>query len=108
MMSKSQITINPVTPGEILLEEFLKPLGLSARKLALHIDLPPNRITEIIRGRRRITADTAIRLGIAFGTTPDFWLNLQKHFDLEVEKDRLSQQAGWDDFGRIVEIEENA
>ena len=69
-------------PGEILSEEFMRPLGLSARRLAEEIDVPPNRITEIIRGRRNVTADTAIRLGRRFGTTAQFWLNLQDAHDL--------------------------
>ena len=69
-------------PGEILREEFMIPLGLTARRLAEEIDVPPNRITEIIRGRRDVSADTAIRLGRRFGTTPQFWLNLQDAHDL--------------------------
>jgi antitoxin HigA-1 len=69
-------------PGEVLQEEFLSPLGLSARALALAIDVPPNRMSDIIRQRRCITADTAIRLGRYFKTTPAFWLNLQTAHDL--------------------------
>lgn len=69
-------------PGEILSEEFMHPLGLSARRLAAEIGVPPNRVTEIIRGRRDVSADTAIRLGRRFGTTPQFWLNLQDAHDL--------------------------
>jgi len=69
-------------PGEILNEEFLIPLGLSARRLAGEIDVPPNRVSEIVRGRRDVTADTAIRLSRRFGTTPQFWLNLQSAHDL--------------------------
>jgi antitoxin HigA-1 len=69
-------------PGEVLNEEFMIPLGLSARQLAKEIDVPPNRITEIIRARRDVSADTAIRLGRRFGTTPQFWLNLQDAHDL--------------------------
>ena len=69
-------------PGEILSEEFLIPQGLSARRLAGQIDVPPNRISEIIRGRRDLTADTAIRLSRRCGTTPQFWLNLQDAYDL--------------------------
>ena len=69
-------------PGEILSEEFMRPLGLSARRLAEEIDVPPNRITEIIRGRRDVTADTAIRLSRRFGTTAQFWLILQDAHDL--------------------------
>ena len=69
-------------PGEILSEEFLIPLGLSARRLAGEIDVPPNRVSEIVRGRRDVTADTAIRLSRRFGTTAQFWLNLQAAHDL--------------------------
>jgi addiction module HigA family antidote len=69
-------------PGEVLNEEFLIPLGLSARALAADLDVPPNRITEIIRGERMITADTAIRLALHFGTSSQFWLNLQQAYDL--------------------------
>jgi addiction module HigA family antidote len=69
-------------PGEILKEEFMLPLGLSARRLAEEIGVPPNRVTEIIRGRRDVSADTAIRLGRRFGTTPQFWLNLQDAHNL--------------------------
>jgi len=74
-------------PGEVLREEYLVPLGLSARALAKELDVPPNRLTEIMRGTRDVTADTAIRLGRYFGTDPRFWLNLQAAYDLsEAEK----------------------
>ena len=69
-------------PGEVLREEYLVPLGLSARALAKQLDVPPNRLTEIMRGTRDVTADTAIRLGRYFGTDPRFWLNLQAAHDL--------------------------
>jgi antitoxin HigA-1 len=69
-------------PGEFLLEEFLKPFGVSATAFAKMIGVPPNRVTEIIRGRRDVTADTAIRFGKALRTTPEFWLNLQRAHDL--------------------------
>lgn len=69
-------------PGEILREEYLEPLGLSARRLAEEIGVPPNRVTEIVRGRRDLTADTAIRLSRRFGTTAQFWLNLQSAHDI--------------------------
>lgn len=69
-------------PGEILAEEYMTPLGLSARQMAAEIGVPPNRVSEIIRARRGITADTAIRLGVRFGTSPQFWLNLQNAHDL--------------------------
>lgn len=69
-------------PGEVLNEEFLRPLGLSARRLAADIHVPSNRISDIVRGRREVTADTALRLSKRFGTTPQFWMNLQDAYDL--------------------------
>jgi addiction module HigA family antidote len=75
-------TLEPISPGEILLEEYLKPLGISQNRLSRDLDIPVSRVSEIIRGTRAITADTALRLGEYFGTTPEFWLNLQIHFDL--------------------------
>lgn len=72
----------PVTPGEVLAEEFLRPLGLSARQLAREIGVPANRVTAILQGRRGITADTALRLAARFGTTPELWMNLQVAHDL--------------------------
>jgi addiction module HigA family antidote len=74
----------PVSPGEILSEEYIKPLGLSQNKVARDLDVPVGRINDIIRNKRGITTDTALRLGIYFGTTPEFWLNLQNRFDLKV------------------------
>jgi antitoxin HigA-1 len=82
----------PVHPGEILLEEFLKPLGLSQYRLATDVSVPPRRINEIVHGKRAITADTALRLARYFGTSERFWLNLQSRHDLEVEKDRLGSR----------------
>ena len=79
----------PVHPGEILMEEFLTPLGISQYRLAHDISVPPRRINEIVHGTRGVTADTALRLGRYFGVSPQFWLNLQGHFDLEQEQDRL-------------------
>ena len=79
----------PIHPGEILLKEFLEPLGISQYRLAKDISVPPRRINEIVHGRRGISADTALRLARYFDTTERFWLNLQTRFDLEVEKDRL-------------------
>jgi addiction module HigA family antidote len=79
----------PVHPGEILREDFLLPLGLSMNQLALDLRVPVTRITEIAHGRRAITADTALRLGRYFKTNPEFWLNLQTFYDLEMAKDRL-------------------
>ena len=79
----------PIHPGEVLLEEFLKPLGLSQYRLATDISVPPRRINEIVHGKRAITADTALRIARYFGTSERFWLNLQVRHDLEVEKDHL-------------------
>ncbi len=92
-MSKSSTTTNrrlaPVHPGEILLEEFLLPLGLTQYRLAKGLSVPPRRINEIVHGTRAITADTALRLARVFGTSERFWLNLQTAHDLELERDRL-------------------
>jgi addiction module HigA family antidote len=82
-------TLKPVHPGEVLFEEFLSPLGISQNKLALDIRVPPRRINEIVHGKRRITADTALRLGRYFGMSPQFWLGLQMDYDLDIEEDRL-------------------
>jgi antitoxin HigA-1 len=82
----------PIHPGEILLEEYLKPLGISQYRLAKEISVPPRRVNEIVHGKRSITADTALRLARYFGTSERFWLNLQTHYDLEVEKDRLADR----------------
>jgi len=79
----------PVHPGEILLEEFLKPLGLTQYRLAQDISVHPRRINEIVHGKRAISADTALRLSRYFGLSERYWLNLQARYDLEVEKDRL-------------------
>ncbi|MGO9274829.1 MAG: HigA family addiction module antitoxin [Terriglobia bacterium] len=85
-MSKPQTLMPPVHPGEVLREDFMKPLGLSTNKLALDLHVPATRIGEIVHERRRITADTALRLARYFNTNPEFWLNLQNFFDLEIEK----------------------
>jgi len=82
----------PVHPGEVLLEEFLKPLGLSQNRLALNICVPPRRINEIVLGKRRITAETALRLARYFDTTPQFWLGLQADYDLDVARDELGDR----------------
>ncbi len=81
--------IDPVHPGEVLMEEFLDPLGVTQHRLAVEIGVPPRRINEIVHGKRRITADTALRLARFFGTTDRFWLNRQTRYDLEIEKDHL-------------------
>jgi addiction module HigA family antidote len=82
----------PVHPGEVLLEEFLKPLGVSQYRLAHDISVPPRRINEIVHGLRAVSADTALRLARYFGTSERFWLNLQSRFDLESEKERLGKR----------------
>lgn len=79
----------PIHPGEVLMEDFLVPLGLSQYRLAQDLSVPPRRINEIVHGKRAITADTALRLARYFGTSEQFWLNLQSRYDLEVERDRL-------------------
>lgn len=81
--------LKPVHPGEILMKDFLKPLKLSQYRLAKDINVPPRRINEIVKGMRSITADTALRFAKFFGNSPEFWLNLQSHYALEIEKDRL-------------------
>ncbi|WP_335989777.1 HigA family addiction module antitoxin [Glycomyces sp. MUSA5-2] len=80
----------PIHPGEILAEEFLEPLGVSQYRLALAISVPARRINEIVHGKRRISADTALRLARYFGTSDRFWMNLQNRYDLEIERDRLA------------------
>jgi antitoxin HigA-1 len=82
----------PIHPGEILIEEFLKPMGISQYRLAKDISVPPRRINEIVHGKRSITADTALRLGRFFEIAPQFWLNLQNRFDLEVTEDLLADR----------------
>ncbi len=89
---RRQKKLPPIHPGEVLLEEFLKPLGISQYQLAKDLHVPPRRINEIVHGTRAITADTALRLARYFGTTDRFWLNLQARYDLEVEKDRLGDR----------------
>lgn len=82
----------PVHPGEVLLEEFLKPLQLSQNRLAIRIGVPPRRINEIVLGKRRVTADTALRLARYFDTTPQFWLGLQTEYDLDVASEELGDR----------------
>lgn len=79
----------PIHPGEILLEEFLKPMGISQYRLAKDINVPPRRINEIVHGKRAVSPDTALRLSRYFGLSERFWMNLQMGYDLEIEKDRL-------------------
>ena len=87
MMAKK--LLDPIHPGEILLEEFLKPLELSQNQLSRDIDVPTTRVNEIVNGGRPITVDTAMRLARYFGTTPDFWLNLQQRFDIVTAQRKL-------------------
>ena len=82
----------PIHPGEVRLEEFLKPMGVSQYRLAKSTGVPPRRINEIVHGTRAVTADTALRLARFFGTTESFWINLQAHYDLEIAKDRLGDR----------------
>ncbi|RJX36455.1 MAG: addiction module antidote protein, HigA family [Desulfarculus sp.] len=82
----------PIHPGEVLFEEFMKPLGLSQNQVGRDLGVPPRRINEIIHGKRSITADTALRLARHFDTTEGFWLNLQQDYDLQTARDRLEQR----------------
>ena len=84
--------LRPIHPGEVLLEEFLKPMDLSQNRLALSIGVPARRINEIVLGKRRITADTALRLARYFGNSPQFWLGLQMDYDLDVAEDTLADR----------------
>lgn len=83
--------LNPVHPGQVLLEEFIKPMGLSQNQLAHALDVDPRRINEIVLGKRAVTADTALRLARYFGTSAKFWLGLQADFDLDVASDALAK-----------------
>ena len=84
--------MEPIHPGEVLREEFLDPMGISQYRLAKDTSVPARRINEIVHGKRGITADTALRLGRYFGTSAQFWLNLQDHFDLEVQRDNIGDR----------------
>ena len=84
--------MKPIHPGEVLLEEFLNPMGISQYRLAKDTSVPARRINEIVHGARAVTADTALRLGRYFGTSAQFWLNLQTHFDLEVQEDKIGKR----------------
>jgi len=81
--------LKPITPGEILLEEFLNPLGISQSKLARDLSVPVGRVNDIVQGKRAITPDTALRLSVYFNMTPEFWMNLQNHYDLKLAKQNL-------------------
>ncbi|MEY8656695.1 HigA family addiction module antitoxin [Brachybacterium paraconglomeratum] len=84
--------IAPIHPGEVLVEDFIEGFGITQNKLAVSIGVPPRRINEIVHGKRGITADTALRLGKLFGTTAQFWLNLQTLYDLDLAEDRAAEQ----------------
>ena len=84
--------MRPIHPGEVLLEDFLEPMGISQYRLAKDTSVPARRINEIVHGARAVTADTALRLGRYFGTSAQFWLNLQTHFDLEVQEDKIGKR----------------
>ena len=84
--------LDEIHPGEILLEDFMKPMGITARQLAADIDVSPSRISEIVHGTRPITADTALRLGLFFSMEPRFWLNLQSEYDMRIAKRTLQKE----------------
>jgi addiction module HigA family antidote len=88
----TQQKINPVHPGEVLMEEFLKPMGISQNKLARAISVPPRRINEIVLEKRSVSADTALRLAQYFGTSAKFWMGLQSDYDLDITKDKVGQR----------------
>lgn len=97
MSSSSTITendlIDPIHPGEILMEDFIEGFGITQNKLAVAIGVPPRRINEIVHGKRGITADTALRLSKYFGTSAEFWMNLQMHYELRIERRALGQKV---------------
>jgi addiction module HigA family antidote len=89
--------LTPIPPGEILFEEFMRPRGVSRNRLARDIDIPLSRVSDIVRGKRSVTADTALRLAEYFGTSPELWLNLQADFDL-----RIARAAAWPEIKRRI------
>ncbi len=91
-MPKKRSELPPIHPGETLREDFLKPLGMSANRLAIELHVPATRINDIVRERRAVTADTALRLARFFGTSPQFWMNLQANYDLERAQDAVGRQ----------------
>ncbi len=84
--------MDPVHPGEILMKQFLKPMGMSQNRLAIEISVPPRRINEIVKGKRRVTADTAMRLVRFFSMTPQYWMGLQADYDLDIAQDVLEEK----------------
>lgn len=97
--------MTPIHPGEVLMEEFLRPMNVSQYRLALEISVPPRRINEIVLGKRAITADTALRLARYFGNSEDFWMNLQKRYDLEIQRDRLGERLSIEVAARDIHTE---
>jgi addiction module HigA family antidote len=95
----TQKLLDPIPPGEILLEEFMKPMGISINALSRGINVPPNRISEIVNGKRTVTADTALRLGKYFGVSPEIWLDLQSDYDI-----RLAQRTFWPQVEPLVRV----
>ena len=95
--------LDPIHPGEILLEEFLVPMEISQYRLAKDISVSPRRINEIVHGKRSITADTALRLGRFFGMSPQFWLNLQTRYDLEVTEDLLEDRLDQENSSHVFQ-----
>lgn len=96
-------SLDPIHPGEVLLEDFMKPLGISINRLARDLDVPPNRVSAIVNGARAITADTALRLAVHFGTSAEIWLNLQSDYEL-----RVARQSHGPDISRKVRRREAA
>jgi len=84
--------LSPITPGDVLLEEFLKPMEISQNQLAKNINVPANRVSQIIHGKREITADTALRLGKYFGIEPEFWLNLQVRYNMKIARSKVGKK----------------
>jgi addiction module HigA family antidote len=102
-MAKNTKLLDPIHPGEILIEEFMKPLGISINRLSRELHVPPNRIHGIVHGTRAITADTALRLGTYFGVTPELWLKLQSEYDL-----RLARRMAGSEIAKTVRKREAA
>lgn len=102
-MAKRMKLLDPIHPGEILNEEFMKPLGISINRLARDLHVPPNRVHGIVHGTRAVTADTALRLASYFGTTPETWLNLQSEYDL-----RIARRTAGEEIGKVVRKREAA
>lgn len=84
--------LSPITPGDVLIEEFLRPMGISQSQLAKDINVPANRISQLVHGKREISADTALRLGRYFGIEPEFWLNLQVRYNMKIVKSKVGKE----------------